>query len=105
MHTAPSTMTRLLLGACLALAATLASAQTVSRPASGPQLTQVRHDQPRYHRPAPPPRYEAHPHARRGHAWVSGHWRWQGHRHVWIPGHWVKARRGPAHGHPHGHRR
>ncbi|PEH90863.1 hypothetical protein CRM82_04675 [Comamonas terrigena] len=51
--------------------------------------------------PPPPPRYERH-RPRAGHAWVSGHWRWQGHRYVWIPGHWVKA---PRHHRPYyGHR-
>lgn len=46
-----------------------------------------------YHAP-PPPRYEAAPRARRGMAWVPGHWEWRGHRHVWMHGHWVKARHG-----------
>ena len=41
-----------------------------------------------------PPRYEAVPHARRGMAWVPGHWEWRGHRHVWMSGYWVKARPG-----------
>lgn len=44
---------------------------------------------------APPaPRYEAAPRARRGMAWVPGHWEWRGHRHVWMAGYWVKARPG-----------
>jgi hypothetical protein len=44
---------------------------------------------------APPaPRYEATPRARRGMAWVPGHWEWRGHRHVWMAGYWVKARPG-----------
>lgn len=42
----------------------------------------------------PPPRREAVPAARRGMAWVPGHWEWRGHRHVWMKGYWVKARPG-----------
>lgn len=61
----------------------------VQRPALAPlQVTPVQ-----YHAP-PPPRYEAPPHARRGMAWVPGHWEWRGGRHVWIQGYWVKARPG-----------
>ena len=44
---------------------------------------------------APPPhRREAVPAARRGMAWVPGHWEWRGQRHVWMKGYWVKARPG-----------
>lgn len=102
---ASSTMTRLLLGCSLVLAATLASAQPVYRAGpGGPVAVEVRHGGPQYHRPAPPPpRYERHPHARKGHVWVGGHWRWQGRRHVWISGHWVKAHRGPGYGRPPAH--
>ncbi len=61
----------------------------VQRPTLAPlQVTPVQ-----YHAP-PPPRYEAPPHARRGMAWVPGHWEWRGGRHVWIQGYWVKARPG-----------
>jgi hypothetical protein len=49
----------------------------------------------------PPPRVIVAPAARRGHVWVPGYWRWNGHRHVWVKGHWVRERRGwhwvPAH--------
>lgn len=44
---------------------------------------------------APPPvRYEAVPAARRGYAWVPGHWHWTGRRHVWSEGYWERARPG-----------
>ena len=44
---------------------------------------------------APPPvRYEAMPAARRGYAWVPGHWEPRGHRHVWVQGQWMRARTG-----------
>lgn len=56
-----------------------------------PVYTQSR---PIYLPAPPPPRYEAVPRARRGQAWVEGHWEWQGRRHVWKQGHWVQARRG-----------
>lgn len=103
MSPTPALTTRLLLGAALALTAALASAQPVYRAAPGtPLVVEVRHDGRHMHRPPPPPpRYERH-RPRVGHAWVGGHWRWQGHRYVWIPGHWVKA---PRHHRPYyGHR-
>ncbi len=25
-----------------------------------------------------------------GAVWVSGHWKWNGHKYVWLPGHWNK---------------
>ena len=92
--------TRLLLGAAMALTAALASAQPVYRAApAGPLAVDVRHDGRHMHRPPPPPpRYERHSRARSGHAWVGGHWRWQGQRYVWIPGYWAKA---PRHHRPH----
>lgn len=46
-------------------------------------------------RMAPPPMRAEHvPHARRGHVWAPGYWRWNGHRYVWIAGHWERERRG-----------
>lgn len=100
----PALTTRLLVGVALALTAALASAQPVYRATPGaPLAVEVRHDGRHMHRPPPPPpRYERHGHARPGHAWVSGHWRWQGRRHVWVPGYWAKV---PRHHRPHyGHR-
>ena len=58
---------------------------------SAPVYTQSR---PIYLPAPPPPRREAVPRARRGQAWVAGHWEWQGRRHVWKQGHWVQARPG-----------
>ncbi len=39
---------------------------------------------------APPaPKHEAKPPKPSPSAiWVSGHWKWNGHRYVWVPGHW-----------------
>lgn len=62
-------------------------------PVQRPALAPLQVQQVQYHAP-PPPRYEAPPQARRGMAWVPGHWEWRGHRHVWIQGYWVKARPG-----------
>ena len=46
-------------------------------------------------RVAPPePRQEALPQARRGYAWVPGHWEWRARKHVWVSGYWVRERRG-----------
>ena len=81
-------------------AAAVAQAQTsatVVIQAGTPQYQQhYQHPAPirtQYHAP-PPPRHEAAPRARRGMAWVPGHWEWRGNRHVWMQGHWVKARHG-----------
>ena len=49
---------------------------------------------PHQYQAPPPPRHEAAPRARRGMAWVPGHWEWRGQRHVWRQGYWVKARPG-----------
>lgn len=102
--------TRLLVGAALALTAAFASAQPVHRAADGGPLTlQVRHAPHHHMHQPPPPRYESRPRFRKGHVWVGGHWRWQGHRQVWVPGYWAKAPRGhhaprPQHRPYHGHR-
>lgn len=46
-------------------------------------------------RDAPPPlRHEPMPAARRGHAWVPGHWDWNGRRYVWERGHYERVRAG-----------
>ena len=42
----------------------------------------------------PPPREEAQPQLRRGHAWVPGHWEWRRGRHVWVEGYQIRERRG-----------
>lgn len=99
--------TRWLAGAALALTAALASAQTISITASsGPAPLQVRHGPHQNMHQPPPPRYESRPRYRKGHVWVSGQWRWQGHRQVWVPGYWAKAKRHhrPHYDH-HGYRR
>jgi hypothetical protein len=31
-----------------------------------------------------------------GAVWVSGHWKWNGHRYVWISGHWDRTPRSSA---------
>lgn len=43
-----------------------------------------------YVQSAPPsPRVETRPpRPTRGAVWVSGHWKWNGHKHVWAAGHW-----------------
>lgn len=45
----------------------------------------------------PPPKYVKVVKHRKPHRdafWVSGHWKWNGHRYVWVRGHWVRPRRG-----------
>ena len=104
MSTFSALTSRLLVGAALALTAAIASAQPIHRAApGGPAPMEVRHAAPHHLHQPPPPRYESRPRFRKGHVWVSGHWRWQGHRQVWVPGYWMKAPRG--HHRPHyGHR-
>lgn len=77
-------------------AAAVAQAQTSATVVIQAGTPHYQHPAPirtQYHAP-PPPRHEAAPRARRGMAWVPGHWEWRGHRHVWMQGHWVKARHG-----------
>ena len=44
------------------------------------------------------------------HAWVAGHWDWNGYDYVWLDGHWVKGNKNGhwVNGHwkkmPHGHK-
>jgi len=100
-HPKPLT-TRLLLGCSLALAC----AGVWAQPRVQAQVhlvlpIQAHAPAPVYHyAPPPPPRHGMHPRARKGHAWVEGHWRWQGRRQVWVPGYWVQA---PRHSPPPGH--
>lgn len=74
MRTHPATLlSRLLLGSSLLLAVAAASAQPVYRNGMSVQVQSL--PAPAHYRPAPPPpRREALPHARRGQAWVPGHW-------------------------------
>lgn len=77
-------------------AATVAQAQTSATVVIQSGSPHYQHSTPmrvQYQAP-PPPRYEAMPRARRGMAWVPGHWEWRGNRHIWMQGQWVKARHG-----------
>lgn len=44
--------------------------------------------------PPPAPHYEAVPAARRGQAWIPGHWEWRHNHHEWVSGYFVRARPG-----------
>ena len=78
----------LLLAACLFAAAVPATAQVSVNINVGQEAAP---------RPPPPPRHERMPGLRAGHAWVPGHWRWNGRDYVWTRGHYEAERRERRH--------
>ncbi len=82
--------TALLLAALLAAAAVPATAQVSVHINVGDEGAR---------RPPPPPRHERMPGLRPGHAWVPGHWRWNGRDYVWMRGHYEARRPDRRHDH------
>ena len=71
------------------LAALLAAA---AAPATAQVSVHINFGEEGARRPPPPPRHERMPGLRPGHAWVPGHWRWNGRDYVWMRGYYEAKR-------------